>query len=173
MSHFEYFPEKKYQEILKEVGAYRYQVFDKNEKMPGDVFPIGMPFPTYTNILAGTGDTASDYTFTDCEPRFTLPKGAQLIVARLLRYDYNRGNPHYNADDYLIFLTQEGNVFRMKRSHAPDHFIRIIDLSQVKPIAEAFHLPDEKAGPVENYGSKGASLHIQLEELGQSPFISR
>ena len=54
MSYLEPFPEKKYQEILKEVGPFRYQIYDKGEILPGNVFSPNLPFTPYHSVLAGT-----------------------------------------------------------------------------------------------------------------------
>ena len=35
---FKLFPEKKYKEIVKEVGIYQYCIYDKDESVPGGIF---------------------------------------------------------------------------------------------------------------------------------------
>jgi len=45
---------------------------------------------------------------------------------------------------------------------AEDHFIKITNLARLNTIAEAYHLPQEKSGPVEEYKKSGASLPIKI-----------
>jgi hypothetical protein len=163
----ESFPEKNYKEILREVGPFNYAIFEKGQSLPGNFLPKNLPFVNYMPLVAGTGSTAGDYTFYEAQDRFTIPKGTTVILQRLLRYDDGHGLPHYNADDHVIFETVEGNIFRMKKDKAPDHFLKIVDSARLTPIAEAYHLPDEKTGPVEQFGKKGALLPIKIITQGK------
>lgn len=165
MSFLEFFSEKKYKEIVEEIGPNKYQIFEKGESLPG-VFFQSLALQNYNWVLAGTSSTLSTYTFTDYKFKTTIPKGEQLIIQRLLRFDDSHGDPHYNADDYVIFPTQAGHVFRMQREKAGDHFIEITNLGGMKSLAEAFHLPKLKHGPIQNYNEDGASLPIKIINLG-------
>ncbi len=157
------FPKKSYEEILREIGGFNYQIFEKNEPIPGK-FAGDLPFKTYNWVLAGTAGTLRNYSFINQGIDITIPKGELLIRTRLFRFDDSHGAPHYNADDYLIFPTLKGQVVRMKRNRAQDHFVKIVDLANIQSIAEAFHLPNDKKGPIRNYSENGASLPIKIIE---------
>ena len=158
----ERFSEKDYTEIINEVGSFRYSIFDQGESLPGNVLPKALPVHSYTPVLVGTGSTTSIYTFSEAQGHFIVPKGSCVIVQRLLRFDDTHGTPHFNADDFVIFPTQEGNIFRMKKDKAEDHFIKITNSAHLNSIAAAYHLPQEKSGPVEEYKKNGASLPIKI-----------
>jgi len=163
MQFVKQFPEKSYFEMVQEIGSYNYQIFDKQESVPGN-FTKELKIAKYNWVVAGTGATLSNYSFIEHGIDFTIPKGEQLIITRLLREDSASGELHFNADDYLIFPTKSGNIFRMKRNRAPDHFVQISNLAKIKTIADAYRLPKEKKGPIKNYFENGASLHIKLVE---------
>ena len=172
MNFLEIFPEEKYKRMLAEIGPYRYQIFEKNETLPAE-FVRALPIRNYNWVLVGTSSTISAYAFSHENLDIIIPAGEQLIVTRLLRYDDGQGKPHYNADDYLIFPTQAGHIFRLKRAHALDHFIEITNIAAMKTLAEAYRLPKEKSGLVQNYSENGASLHITLIEKPASNYVSR
>jgi len=167
------FPEKQYAEILKEVGAYQYHRYDKGEVLPGGMFKELPRFQDYNFAITGTGATIADYSFTYADrytdyPAITIPKGSQLFVVRFLRYDDRHGDPHYNADDQLIFPTLEGNILRMPRKSHQDHFIEIAKGTEISTVAEAYKLPKEKHGPINKYFEDGASLPIEIFSIEDS-----
>lgn len=166
------FPEKNFKEIIEEVGPYNYCRYDKGEHIPGKIFKHKLDFLQFNCLVAGTGCTASDYTISfnnvlseNAEPEIIIPGGSPIMIARLFRYDNGHGEPHYNANDQLFFPSKSGEIFRMVRNDAPDHFINIANNSNINSIAEAFNLPEEKSGPVEQYSTKGAKLPINVVPL--------
>jgi len=171
MSIFNVFPEKSYKEIITSIGSLHYCVFDQVEIIPGNIFSTTLPLQQYNCVVAGTGDTISDYNFTcisslgstkHIAENIVIPKKTEIIVVRLLRHDTGHGENHFNATDQLIFLTKKGNVLSFSRKDAPDHYISIAKNARVISLADAYKLPKEKSGPVENYSAEGASLHIEL-----------
>lgn len=162
------FPEKDYNRIIREVGIRRYCIYEENEKLPTDTFSRIMEIEQYNCVIAGTGCSAESYTFkSPMEGKIIVPKGEEIIVFRLLRYDNSHGDPHYNANDQLIFPTKKGNIFRLSRNDAPDHFLKITDKANMLSVAEAYKLPEHKHGPIEKYSEKGAKLYIELEPLSE------
>jgi len=160
------FPEKKYKEIFSEIGENRYELYSKKELMPGEVYKNISGIDEYTSAIVGTGATITQSSIIDVyDKEIIIPKGSQLFVARLLRYDPTHGEPHYNANDQIIFPTKEGRILSFARNDAPDHFITIIDSSNLKTITEAYKLPQNKSGTVGEYVEKGASIHIEFIQL--------
>lgn len=171
MAHFKIFPEKSFKEIIEEVGPWNYCIYYKDEHLPGSVFRHQLDIQEFNCVVAGTGCTASDYSFfLDSvsgreEPEIIIPGGSPIMIACLLRRDNSHGEPHYNADDQLFFPVKSGDIYRLSRKDARDHFVEITDNSNIKSIADAYMLPEEKSGPVEKYSAKGAKLHIDVVPL--------
>ena len=156
-------PEKNYNKIIKEIGNFRYYIYNEGEPVPGDIFSRTLALQNYKCVVAGTGDTRESYTFeNNYQQEILIPKGEQIVVVRLLRYDDSHGDPHYNADDQLIFPIQDGRVFRVSRNDVQDHYLKITATANMLSVADAFKLPTAKYGPVEKYSEKGASLHIEI-----------
>jgi len=157
------FPEKQYREILDEVGSYRYAIYEQDELIPGNLFTKTLGIENYHCVVAGTGDTLSICTLILSNAKeIIIPQGSPVVVVRLLREDLSHGEPHYNADDQIIFPTVGGDIFRLPRKDAPDHFFKIAGTANMLTIADAYHLPEEKSGPITQYSEKGARLHIDL-----------
>ena len=166
------FPEISFKEIIEEVGPSNYHIYDKGESVPGSVFKRALNIENYNCVIAGTGCTTADYRIScntvfegDKEPEIIIPGGEPIMIARLLRHDDSHGDPHYNADDQLFFSVKSGAIYRLLRRDAPDHFIKIVANSNIKSIAEAYNLPEDKSGPIEKYSAKGAKLHINIVPL--------
>jgi hypothetical protein len=157
------FPEKGYKEILQEVGKFRYAIYDKGETVPGDVFRRTLAIEQYNCVVAGTGSTVSLCALSLPENKqVVIPQNSPVVVVRLLRKDDKHGVVHYNADDQIIFPTEEGNIFRLARKDAPDHYLAIAAVSYTMPVADAFKLPLDKSGPIDKYSARGAKLHLNL-----------
>lgn len=160
---FKLFPEKKYTEIVQEVGLYRYCIYNKDEKVPGGIFNKELSIQNYNCVVAGTGSTLSMYSVQiDPVQKIVIPKDEQVIVIRLLRFDNAHGEPHYNADDQIIFPTIDGDIVRLARKDAPDHYIEITKHTNISNIADAYKLPHQKSGSVDKYSEKGAKLQVEL-----------
>jgi len=159
------FPEKDYKEIINEIGPFHYCIYEKGEILPGSVLPSTLPFQNYSCVVAGSGSTTSICTLKFNQEEIIIPVGAQVIISRLLRFDNSHGEPHYNANDQLIFPTTNGNIFRLARNDAPDHYKKIINNTNMLTIAEAYQLPESKYGPIAKYGEKGAKLHLELHPI--------
>ena len=98
----------------------------------------------------------------DSAQKLVIPKNEQVIVVRLLRFDDMHGSPHYNADDQIIFPTIDGDIVRLARKDAPDHYIEIAEHTNISSIADAYKLPEFKFGSVDKYSEKGAKLQVEL-----------
>ena len=160
------FSEKGYDEIINEVGQFRYNIFDQGEAIPSQVFKKDFNFDYYNCVIAGTGSTLTMCSLDLKLPKkFTIPREASVVIVRLLRYDDSHGDPHYNADDQIIFPTEDGRIWRLARNSAPDHFISIVGSTNLFTIAEAYQLPEEKSGHISQYTEKGAKLHINLHPI--------
>jgi len=160
------FPEKGYKEILKEVGSFRYAIYDKDEPVPGRVFSRALAIEKYNCVVAGTGSTTSLCSLAlSTEKQVVIPQHSPVVVVRLLREDKKSDVLHYNADDQIIFPTSEGNILRLTRKDAPDHFLKVANTAELGSIAKAYRLPEEKAGPIEKYSAKGARLYLDLSPL--------
>jgi len=160
------FPEENFKEIIKEVGPWNYARYDKGECLPGQVLKRELDIQKYHCVVAGTGCTVSDYSFVyPGQSDIVIPGGSPIMIARLLRYDDKHGEPHYNADDQLLFPIKSGDIYKLSRRDAPDHFIGITTNSTITSVADAYNLPEEKSGPIEKYSAKGAKLHIDIIPL--------
>lgn len=157
------FSEDSYKEILKEVGPFRYSIYDPGELVPGNIFSKALNLENYNCVVAGTGSTLAfcDLTLPNSK-RIVIPKDSPVIVVRLLHEDTLHGTPHYNADDQIIFPTLQGNIFRLPRKDAPDHYREIVGTTNLFSIATAYQLPSSKSGPISQYTENGARLHIEL-----------
>jgi hypothetical protein len=163
---FNLVPEKNYNEILSEVGAFRYEMFSRDERMPGDLFSRIRGVEDCRHVLVGTGATISNYVFSEIKDKdLVVPKGSQIFVGRFLKYDDSHGLPHYNAYDQIVFPTKGGNIFSFSRNEAPDHLIEIAKLGSVHSLAEAYNLPQNKRGTIEEYKANGASIYIDPEPV--------
>jgi hypothetical protein len=168
MNPLKIFPEENFKEIIEEIGPWNYRIYDKGERMPGPVFKRELEIAKYNCVVAGTGCTISDYTMIlPQEPEIVIPGGEPIMIIRLLRYDDGHGDPHYNANDQILFPAKSGTIYRLLRNDAPDHFIEIAANSNIASIAEAYNLPEEKSGPVVKYSAKGGKLHIDITPLDE------
>ncbi|MBP9855294.1 MAG: hypothetical protein KBD53_10560 [Candidatus Omnitrophica bacterium] len=59
------FPEKYYKEIISEIGPYRYQLFSKEESLPGNLFSKINGLEDCGYVVAGTGATSANYVISD------------------------------------------------------------------------------------------------------------
>jgi len=168
MKKYNLFPESNYKEIIESIGSLRYCVFEPSEKMPGPIFSRPLEIQNYNCVVAGTACTVTDYNIEFIgvnQPKrveFVIPKNSEVIVVRLLRHDEEHGLPHYNADDQIIFPVETGDILRVARKDAPDHYLKIAENSGMRNIADAYKLPEAKSGPIEKYSAKGATLQINL-----------
>ena len=89
-----------------------------------------------------------------------VPKGHDIMVVRLLRHCEHDGTPHFNADDQIIFPANNGNIYRLSRNYAPDHYITLTTNAGIQDVASAYNLPEDKYGPINHYSHKGASLQV-------------
>lgn len=160
---FKLFSEKNYNKIKQEIGSFRYYIYEEGENIPGNIFSRILTLQNYNCVVAGTGDTVESYTFvSNHQENIVIPKNEQIIVVRLLRFDNTHGDPHYNADDQIIFPIQDGRIFRISRRDAPDHYLKITATANIKSVADAYKLPEAKYGPVDGYSERGADLYINL-----------
>jgi hypothetical protein len=171
MKPLKIFPEKNFKEIIEEVGPWHYCIYDKDEQMPGSIFKKQLDIQEFNCVIAGTGCTASSYRVSFDKlsgiekPEIIIPGGSPIMVVRLLRKDDRHGEVHYNADDQLFFPTKSGDIYRLWRKDAPDHFVNITANSNIRSIAEAYNLPEQKSGPIKKYSAKGAKLHVDAIPL--------
>jgi len=169
MHALERFSEKRFKEIITEVGPYNYRLYEKGESLPGEVLGSRLEINDYNPVIIGTGASASAYKLFvkdifngGVEPEIIIPKNSPVMLARLLRYDDTHGKPHYNATDQLFFSSEEGDVYRLVRTYPPDHVIKITENTNIISIASAFKLPDKKSGSVLEYTTDGAQLYIEV-----------
>jgi hypothetical protein len=160
------FPEKHYSEIISEIGQFRYGLFSPDEALPGNIFSKVNGLEDCRYVLAGTGATVSDFVISAIEGNnLIIPKGSQVFVGRFLKYDASHGQPHFNAYDQIVFPTKGGNIFSFARNDAPDHFLEISELSHTRTLSEAYKLPRNKSGTIEEYKNSGASIYVEPEPL--------
>lgn len=166
------FPEKNYDAIMQWIGTGQYQIVDQYKDLPEGIFSKQPAWNTSNFVLAASGATTCDCSFSytyktrqgvqkDTQ-NIVVPSNSEIIIVRFLRYDETHGPPHYNADDQIIFPTKQGDIFRMSRNDAPDHYLLIVANSTVADIAGAYKLPELNNGPINTYTEKGASLPIEL-----------
>ena len=104
--------------------------------------------PPYYRIYLTNNEAAVNPTFAELES--------------FLREDKTHGDLHYNADDQIIFPTTEGHIFRLPRKDAPDHYFTIAGSANMLTIADAYNLPEQKTGPIEQYSEREAKLYVDL-----------
>jgi hypothetical protein len=160
---FRLFSEKNYKEIVKEIGINRYGIFQEGDVVPGDILKEPLPFKNYNCVVAGTGTTLEFCVInTNYENQIEIPENSQVIDVRLLRFDDKHGEPHYNADDLIIFPTSSGDILKLHRKDAPDHYIEIAKAAGIQGLADAYKLPRDKSGETSGYHERGAHLHFPL-----------
>ena len=160
-------PERKYTKILKEIGENCYEILEPSDPFihflyqdqPGH-FPhrfVGVCLSTCNSAPINTATV--DYVCENIE----ISRGAHVIDWRTFRYCEHDGYPHLNADDNIIFPDKRGNIWKISRNDAPDHYIGIVTWAGFRYIAEAYHLPKEKQGPYNKYVENGAAVPIKIE----------
>jgi len=159
---------KLYRRILAEVGSYHYSIYDKEEAIPGDMFKNC--FNQYSCVVAGTGALNSFYSFLWNNDEYAVAKGCEVVNIRLLKLDTSHDKPHYNAYDQILFPDRSGDIHRLVRKDAPDHYLEIAKISRLGDVADAYNLPAEKQGRVESYGVNGAKLHLVIQPFNNEPF---
>lgn len=177
-SRIKSYPESSYTKILTEVNPYYYRIYDKNDPVPDEIFKRQLNITQYNFVVACSGTTTSDYHIAlattdglkEVGGGIVIPKGCDITVIRLLRHCEHDGTPHFNADDQIIFPAVNGNVYRLNRKDAPDHYIALSGNAGIQDIASAYNLPDDKHGPIKQYSYKGASLHVKLSPLKDESF---
>jgi hypothetical protein len=164
--------EKSFKEIVAEIGPYNYCCYEKGDSIPGQIYKQIPSFLQFNCVVAGTGCTIADYNvtfksvFKEAEqPEVIVPAGSPIMIVRGFRFDDTHAEPHYNVDDQLFFPVKSGEIYRMSRDDAEDHFIRLTENSSIKTIAEAYNLPEKKSGPTAEYSVKGAKLPIVVNPL--------
>lgn len=157
--------EQKYKKILEEIGKGNYKIFEPQDSFIPYLYK-GLPERFYDRFVgvclaSGTSTYVSNVDFA-CED-IKIARGAQVIVWRTLRYCEHDGCPHLNADDNITFPDDKGNVWKISRNDAPDHYIRIATWAGLGHIAEAYHLPQDKQGTYSEYIENGAEVPIRME----------
>lgn len=64
-----------------------------------------------------------------------------------------------------MFPTKGGNIFSFARNDPPDHFLELSELSYTRNLSEAYRLPQNKTGTIEEYKNSGASIYIEPEPV--------
>lgn len=171
IARLKHFSEKTYNIVMQWVGTGRYQIVDQYKDLPEGIFSKQPAWESSNFVVAASGTTICDYSFSykavnqtvgqDMQ-NIVVPKNSEIIIIRFLREDNLHGSPHYNADDRIIFPTKQGDIFDMHRKDGPDHYLLIVKNSTVTDIAGAYKLPKIKRGPISTYTENGASLPIEL-----------
>ncbi len=118
-----------------------------------------MEFP-FIGVCAGTGSTLQmDLVYND----FSIAKGTEVVVERVLRPCNHSGVFHANADDYLLFQDKRGNFIRVSRRDAPDHVETLSEKTGLTPLISAYSLPKEKSGFIKDYVANGALMPIRID----------
>jgi len=166
------FSDKTYDSIMQWVGTGWYQIVDQYKDLPKGIFSQQPAWESANFVVAASGTTLCDYSFSynatsqsvkrDTQS-IVVPKDSEIVIVRFLRYDDTHGpSPHYNADDQIFFPTKQGDIYRMSREDARDHYLAIAENSTVADIAGAYKLPKKKSGRINTYTENGASLPIKL-----------
>ena len=171
------YPALSYDKLISEIGPYHYQIFEKNDLLPDEVFKNQLSIPQYNCVLACSGTTTADYNISLATndgyqqiSNIIVPKGHEIMVVRLLRHCEHDGTPHFNADDQVIFPATNGNIYRLSRNDSPDHYITLAGNAGIQDIASAYNLPNDKYGPIDRYSHKGANLHVNINPLKDKSF---
>lgn len=167
MGNLKIVDEKIYTSVLNEVGKSKYQVFGKDESLPGDISRDYLMTTDFTSVVACSGSLTVDFKLGLHSQNglsvvdVVIPQNSQVVLFRTLRYCEHDGNPHYNSDDVIFFPDSRGNIIRLYRKDAPDHYYGLSNASGIVTIADAYHLPNNSNGPISLYSENGASLYIQ------------
>lgn len=177
MKKLEIFPDTAYANLVKMIGPYRYNIYNPSETLPNEVFKNELNISQYKCVFACVGATQADYNISleriggsETIQNVIVPKDREIIAVRLLRKCNHDGTPHYNADDQIIFPTNKGDVYRISRRNAPDHYIPLTKNAGISSIADAYNLPDLQNGPIDHYDYNGASLHFDLKPKENDTF---
>ncbi len=151
--------ENRHKRIIEEVGHSSFRIFDKDNPFVQTICPQLRDTP-FVAVCLSTGDTAQrPFTYEG----IYIPEGSDIIIQRVFRYCEHNGTPHLNADDVLYFPDKKGNIIRIFRNDAPDHWLKIAGFSGLTHIAKAYHLPTATAGPANSYAENGALVPILMD----------
>lgn len=168
------FSEKSFSHLIDIIGSYQYHIYEPSEMLPDGLFKEQLNFPDYNCAFVCTGTTTNDYQIelatidgTESLESILVPKDQNILVVRLLRRCEHDGHPHYNADDQIIFPTANGCIYRLSRKDAPDHYVELSENASCQSVAEAFALPEEDSGPIDDYKAKGAEIYVNCDPFDE------
>ena len=87
-----------------------------------------------------------------------VPKGGQFVHQRFYRSCDHDGNHHANANDLLLFPTQEGRIGAISKNDSPDHYLALMQMAGIKELTQAYGLPKEKYGHLNLFTAAGAKI---------------
>ncbi len=153
--------ERIYKTILQEVGiGGRYLYAESSDSFFTSLFGSNSPSIPCIGVCAGTGSTLQmNLIYRD----FTISNGTEVVINRMLRPCDHNGVYHGNADDYMYFPDQKGNIIRVSRRDAPDHILYIARATGLDHIVSAYHLPTERYGFLSDYVGNGALMPIRID----------
>ncbi|MFH1692091.1 MAG: hypothetical protein ABIC68_05960 [Candidatus Omnitrophota bacterium] len=149
--------EIQYNKLLEELGPANFRVFDPDD------FPLGTANASALHICVSTSASGIINIQRVSYKGLELLLDSPIIVQRDERFCQHDGSPHFNSDDQVFFVTKNGDVGRIHRKDSPDHYIAISTYGGLQHIAQAYHLPKEKFGPIRNYIENGALMPIRID----------
>lgn len=150
--------EKIFKYLVDEVGPANYMIFDHGAPMP-----FVRVNPSYNAVYTCCSTSATIDIQTVSYRGLELAPDAPILVMRNMGYCEHDGKLHLNSDDNVFFAHKSGRIGRVARSDAEDHYKEVSKFSGLGHIAEAYHLPKEKSGPINQYVENGALVPIRID----------
>lgn len=150
--------DKIFKYFVDQVGPANYAIFNSDVPMP-----FAAAHTLYSGFYTCISTSASIDIKTVSYRELELAPRAPVVVMRNMRYCDHNGKPHLNSDDTVFFAHKNGRIGRVARKDAEDHYKEISKFGGLEYIAEAFHLPEEKSGPISQYVENGALVPIRID----------
>ena len=152
--------EEIYKNIIREVGIGGRYLYAESEDAFTSLLGLDSLKIPFIGVCAGTGSTLQvDLVYSN----FTIEKGSEVVIERVLRPCNHGGIYHGNADDYMYFPDQKGNIIRVSRRDAPDHILYIAETAGLENLISAYQLPTQKFGFLNTYVGNGALMPIRID----------
>ena len=139
-----FYPEKKFTNILNAVDPYHYLVTTSEDLLSQQIFPdLKMPFVGACISTGGTTQVTLYYK------QFEILKGSRIPHLRWFRED----NQLSKAYDIILLPIKSGDILIVSWKEAIDHYTPLIKAGGLAGLIETNQLPQKKKGHLSEYGA--------------------
>lgn len=138
-----FYPERKYTNILNSVDPYHYLVTTSEDLLAKQIFPdFKQPF---VGACVSTGGTTQINLYYK---QFEIPIGSRIPHLRWFRED----NSLSKAYDIILLPIKSGDILIVSWKEAIDHHKPLIKAGGLEGLIETNNLPSKKQGHLSEYG---------------------